>query len=747
MAKEKGQTRKYISEKEVAEYLGIAERTLRSWRSNGRIDNKGTPPPRAYVRGKHVYYELGELEEWIRCGAEDGHGARENAASETIMEEKRMNEEKNHRESSMTADHRLVPTIDEIKRYIGDSRVVAFDLETAPDAPYRGKDKAALDPAKAHIVGCSFSVRPGTGIYVPIACHPFYCGVDRDELAAFMRELMLNPRIVKIAHNLAFESMMLYKEFGIVIQEPVYDTMCAAQLVYHGDNKFRRLGECGLKQLARELFKVNLPTFEETTVGKHFDELDPNDEKTVGYAARDADFALMLHYKFNKEFHEYISRHRGIVEGIESPTSVYTGLMKANGLTLDTALMDHYSQKAEAEMKRLREEIRLIIGGVNIGKCGTTNKLKEYLFKDKNLPVVKRTEKDKVALDEEALALLQEYCESGKANREQSALLPLFPLLCEYRSWAKIHRTYIEGYKKHINSETGRIHPEMLSLSTATGRMSCSCPNVQNMPRKDNDPVGVRKFISAPQGYCYIAADYSQIELRVGAFYCCDPKMLQIYGDDGDIHALTTSIIYGITYEEATDKHNPFYKERRVIAKIVNFGIFYGLYPKGLRKTLKFKAGIDKSEEECADIIGSIKRGYRMLSVWQEATKAKAKQGYVETWLGRRRHLPDIRSNYLGRKSYPERCALNTPIQGTAADIIKLAMARILKGLPEREWLKPVLQIHDELLFLVPEDRVREAADFIRDCMEAKPFDGFNIPLKVELSRGKNYGEMDELED
>ena len=680
-------------------------------------------------------------------GAEDGRCARDNAASETPKEDNCMNEEKNHRESRMTADYRLVTTIDGVKRYIGDNCDVAYDLESAPDDQYRGEERAALDPAKAHIVGCSFSVRPGTGIFVPIALHPFYCGVDKDEFAAFIRELMMNPRITKIAHNLAFESAMLYKEFGIVVQEPVYDTICAAQMTLKGDYTFRKLGECGLKHLAQELFGEKLPTFEETVEGKHFDELDPCDGKTVGYAAADADFALRLYYSYNEWFEKYIPKHRTIVEEVESPVSVYLGIMRVNGLTPDIDLMNHYSQKADAEMQRLHGEIRNMTGGVNIGRSGNTNKLKEYLFKDKNLPVVKRTEKDEPALDEEALILLQEYCDSDKANGEQAALSQLFQLLREYRSWGKIKSTYIEGYLKHINSATKRIHPNMLSLSTETGRMSCSGPNAQNMPRKDNDPVGVRKFISAPQGYCYIATDYSQIELRVGAFYCRDPEMLRIYLSNWDIHALTTSVIYGITYEEAADKKNPFYKERRVIAKNVNFGIFYGLYPKGLQKTLKFKAGIDKSEEECANIIDTIKRGYRRLSIWQEETKAKAKQGYAETWLGRRRYLPDIQSNDWGKKSFAERCALNTPIQGTAADILKLAMARILKGLTAREWLKPVLQIHDELLFLVPEDRVREAAGFIRGCMEAKPFDEFDIPLKVEVAVGRNYGEMAELED
>ena len=163
--------------------------------------------------------------------------------------------------------------------------------------------------------------------------------------------------------------------------------------------------------------------------------------------------------------------------------------MRVNGLTPDIDLMNHYSQKADAEMQRLHGEIRNMTGGVNIGRSGNTNKLKEYLFKDKNLPVVKRTEKDEPALDEEALILLQEYCDSDKANGEQAALSQLFQLLREYRSWGKIKSTYIEGYLKHINSATKRIHPNMLSLSTETGRMSCSGPNAQNMPRKDNDPV------------------------------------------------------------------------------------------------------------------------------------------------------------------------------------------------------------------------------------------------------------------
>lgn len=678
-------------------------------------------------------------------GAGDGRGARENAASKTAREESPMRDKNSM--NSMTADYRLVRTVDEAEEYIRDSCEVSFDLESAPDDQYRGENRVALDPTKAHIVGCSFSVSEGTGIYVPVE-HLNVENVDKEEFFSFLRDFLTNKNIVKIAHNIAFESAMTYAKLGVVIQEPVYDTICAAQLTLKNDYDFRTLGESGLKKLAYDICGEKLPTFGETTAGKHFDELDPNDTETVRYAAADSDFALRLYHRYNEWFDTYLPKHKHIVEHVESPAAVYIGLMKVNGLDVDIALMNQCSEKAEAEMKRLHDEIQKMTGEVNIGRSGNTKTFRKYLFEDKKLPVVKLTEKGEPALDEEALILLQEHCESDKADREQSALSALFPLLREYRSWGKIKSTYIDGYLKHINSATGRIHPNMLSLSTETGRMSCSSPNAQNMPRKDNDPVGVRKFIKAPNGEMLLGADYSQVEMRVGAQYCRDPKMIEIFRNNGDIHAMTTSILYGVSYDEARNKHDPKYKERRSIAKNVNFGIFYGLYPHGLWRTLKFNAGITKTETECAEIIDSIKRGYKKLSSWQNATKYKAtRNGYTETRLGRRRYLPDIKSDDWWKRSSAERKALNTPIQGTAADTIKLAMARILKGLPSRPWLKPILQIHDELLFAAPEDSVREAADFIRGCMEAVPFEDFDIPLKVEVAVGKNYGEMEELED
>ena len=641
----------------------------------------------------------------------------------------------------MNTEYKCVTTVEGIKEYIGNSPLAAFDFETAPDDPYREEDKAALDPAKAHIVGCSFSIKEGTGIYVPVA-HRVGSNIDKSAFFSFLAAFLTNTAIIKIAHNIAFESSMAYAK-GIIIQAPVYDTICASQMSLKSTYEFRKLNESGLKKLAAELLGEPLPSFSSVTDGKHFDELDAQNVETVRYGAADSDFALRLYHKFNDWFDRYLPKHRYIVEKIESPTAVYLGIMKCNGIPVNLSLMQERKAEAEAEMERVRKEIEFIIGDVNIGANCSTQAFKNYLYKDLGLPILKTTETNREAADDMTMTLLKEWCDKNRPE-----LSKLFTLVQEYRKWGKIKSTYIDGYLKYLNPVTGCIHPDMFALSTDTGRMNCRNPNAQNMPRKTNDPIGVRNFIKAPDGHLILSLDFSQIELRVGAFYCRDPKMLDTYRNNGDIHAATTSVIFGVSYEEAQDKHSENYKEHRTIAKNVNFGTFYGLFPKGLQKTLKFKAGVEKSVSECEDILFNLKHGYKGLTAWQEETKADAaRRMYSETWLGRRRYLPNINSDNWGQKSFAERCALNTPIQGTAADILKLAIARILAGLPERDWLKPILQIHDELTFIIPEDKLLEAVTFIRACMEEKPFPEFDLPLIAEASAGPTFGMMEELED
>ena len=641
----------------------------------------------------------------------------------------------------MNANYKCITSVEGIREYIGDAKIIAFDYETAPDEAYRNEDKAALDAHKAHIVGCSFSVSEGTGIYVPVA-HKVGKNIEPTAFDKYLREFLENTAIVKIAHNLAFESQMSYAR-GIVIMPPVYDTIAASQMSLKSCTEFRKLTDSGLKKLAAELCGEPLPSFTDVTDGRHFDELDAQNTETVRYGAADSDYSLRLYNIFNKWFDRFLPKHRTIVEDIESPTAVYLGIMKYNGVPINYPLMLRRKEEAEAEMDRIRKEIAVIIGDVAIGENCSTKAFKDYLFKDLGLPILKTTASDKEAADDMTMILLKEWCDENKPE-----LSTLFTLVQEYRKWGKIKSTYIDGYLKHRNSATGNIHPELFALSTDTGRMNCRNPNAQNMPRKSNDPIGVRNFIKAPESHLILSLDFSQIELRVGAFYCRDKVMMDTYKRGGDIHAATTSVIFGVSYDEAQDKHSTDYKEHRTIAKNVNFGTFYGLFPRGLQKTLKFKAGVEKTEAECAEIINNLKAGYRGLTAWQEETKADAvRKMYSETWVGRRRYLPGVRSDNWGVKSFAERCALNTPIQGTAADILKLAIKRIMCGLPERDWLKPILQIHDELTFIIPKDKLSEAVRFIKECMEEQPFPEFDLPLVAEASAGETFGTMEELED
>lgn len=637
-------------------------------------------------------------------------------------------------------NYRCVTSVQEIREYIGDATIVAFDYETAPDEPYRTEEKAALDPHKSHIAGCSFSVKEHTGIYVPVA-HKIGENIDNTSFLHFLNSFLTNKNIIKIAHNIAFESLVSYHQ-DIVIQLPVYDTICAAQMTLKSNYEFRKLADSGLKKLALEICHEPLPTFSDVTNGRHFDELDAQDSETVRYGCADSDFALWLYHIFNNWFDRFLPKHRYIVEQIESPTAVYLGIMKHNGVPVDADLMKFRQQEAESQIQHIRNEINMLIGDVEIGaNCGT-KAFKDYLYQTLKLPVMKVTASNKEAADDASMIMLKEWCD---VNRPE--LSNLFTLVQEYRKWGKIKSTYIDGYLKCINSATGRIHPDFFALSTETGRMNCRNPNLQNCPRKSNDPIGIRNFIKAPENHLILSLDFSQIELRVGAFYCRDKTMMETYKNGGDIHAATTSVIFGCTYEEAQDKHRKEYKEQRTIAKNVNFGTFYGLFPKGLQGTLKFKAGVEKSVDECSEIIANLKAGYPSLTTWQEEIKRDAAgKMYIETWLGRRRYLPNIRSENWGLKSFAERCALNTPIQGTAADILKLAIVRILEGLPSRPWLRPILQIHDELTFIVPKEKLNEAVNFIRKYMEKQPFPEFDLPLVAEASAGETFGNLEELE-
>ena len=638
-------------------------------------------------------------------------------------------------------NYKLALSKEEIQEYIGPHNLLALDIETSPLSSFRDDEKASLDAHKSSITGISFSVEKGTGIYVPFN---HKVGRNADFVGTFnwiKNNILLNKNLTMVIHNAAFESMFFYA-LGFIPKCKIYDTLSAAQMTLKTHTEFRKLNDCGLKKLVPELLKVELPTFESVTEGRFFDKLNSEDAETIRYACADSDYALRLYHIFNNWFDKNLPNHRFIVENIESPTAVYVGIMKYNGIPLDVELMYSKGEEAQKHINQLREDIHLTIGNIDIGANAGTKAFKDYLYKTLGLPVLKTTKKFSEAADDEALILLSDWCQKNKPN-----LVPIFDMIKDYRKWNKLKSTYIDGYLKFLNSSTNRIHPDLMPLSTQTGRFASRNANLQNCPRKDNDPIGVRNFIRADKGNIILSLDFSQIELRVGAFYCRDEKMLQTYGNDGDIHAQTTSVIFNIPFNQAVDKNAEHYKERRTIAKNCNFGVFYGLFPRGLQRTLKFKAGLDKNLDECSEIISNLKAGYKGLEIWQRKIKKEASmRGYSETYLGRRRYLPSINSANWNKKSFAQRCALNTPIQGTAADILKIAITKILKGLSERIWLKPILQVHDELVVELPKEKLSEAIHFMKKCMEEKPFDNFDVPLIAEASFGKTFGKLKEIE-
>ena len=656
-------------------------------------------------------------------------------------------------------NYKLALGKEEIQEYIGSHNLLALDIETSPFEEYRSDYKASLDAHRSSITGISFSVEENTGIYVPFN-HKVGRNADFVETFNWIKNnILLNENLSVVIHNAAFESMFFYA-LGFIPKCKIYDTLSAAQMTLKTHTEFRKLSDCGLKKLVPELLKIELPTFSEVvSQAKNtkteddivcelgagsacFDELDSEDSETIRYACADSDYALRLYHVFNNWFDKNLPNHRFIVENIESPTSIYVGIMKYNGIPLDVELMKLKGIEAQKHINQLREDIHLTIGNIDIGANAGTKDFKNYLYKTLELPVLKTTEKLSEAADDEAMLLLSEWC---KKNRPE--LVPLFDMIKDYRKWNKLKSTYIDGYLKFLNSSTNRIHPDLMPLSTQTGRFASRNANLQNCPRKDNDPIGVRNFIRADKGNIILSLDFSQIELRVGAFYCRDEKMLETYKNGGDIHAQTTSVIFNIPFSRAIDKNAPRYKERRTIAKNCNFGVFYGLFPRGLQRTLKFKAGLDKNLDECSEIISNLKAGYKGLEVWQRKIKKEASmRGYSETYLGRRRYLPSINSANWNKKSFAQRCALNTPIQGTAADILKIAITKILKGLSERIWLKPILQIHDELVVELPKEKLSETINFMKKCMEEKPFDNFDIPLIAAASFGKTFGKLKEIE-
>ena len=637
-------------------------------------------------------------------------------------------------------DYKCVTNIDEVRDYLGSADTVAFDFETAPDSDYRDEPRAALDPAKSHICTMSLSVSPGTAIMIPVD-HRVGSNMDRAVFDAFLRDFLTAPSVIKIAHNIAFEASFAYAK-GIVIQEPVVDTILKAQLTLKAPMQFRTLSDSGLKTLSLQLCSTELPSFEAVTAGRHFDELDPGDTETIRYSCADSDIALRLHKLFSEWFEKYLPGHGRLADNIESPAAVYVGMMRCNGVPMDVAAMISARDDADRETARIKAEIEDLIGSIDIGGNASTAAFKRYLYETCGLPVLKRTDKLQPSVDDEAMLLLKDYCKDHKPD-----LLPLFDLILEYRKMGKLKSTYLDGYLRYINTVTGCMHPDLMQLKAETGRFACQRPNLQNIPQKGQDPLGIRNFIVAPPGWVLMESDYSQAEIRLCAYLSQDKVLLDAYKAGADVHAITTSAIFNIPLEEAMDHSNPEYKHRRTVAKGTMFGIMYGIGGAGLSRNLYTNAGVNLSKEECCKYIDGILRKYTGMARWQELMKERARRCmYIETALGRRRYLPRIRSKEYRDRSSAERMAINTPVQGLGADCLKYAMKLLVRELKDKPYIMPILTVHDSLVFLVREDKISDAAEIVKRCMEEPPdLPGFT-PLVAEVAVGKRYGELEDYQ-
>lgn len=634
--------------------------------------------------------------------------------------------------------------------YLAAAPVVAFDFETAPQQDWQGDGTAALDPHRGEIVGISLAVAPTAGennhydaIYIPLGHHdPEGLGLNADAAAvlALLRErLFENPAITKVAHNLAFEAKFLLAR-GITLVAPVYDTMLAAMLIYKEEGRFRRLADVGLKSLAREWLGQVLPGFVAVVGVGSFADLDPRDPATIDYAGHDAAVALQLYALERDWFAAQLPAHGSLAAELESPVALFTARMEYHGVLLDGPGLTAAAAAAEQQLAAVLAQLATIgRRPVQVGKNAATNDLKAYLFADLGLPVLKTTDSGRPSVDAEAILGLRDYCRDHAPEQ-----LPYLEAISCYRGLAKLHKTYLQGLADQRNPATGAVHTQFFQLGAETGRFTSARPNCQNLPAGPLYGITVRDLLIARPGTSLVAVDYSQIELRIGAWFTRDPNLLAVYRDGGDIHAVTTAAIYGISLAEASDSRHPDYKARRSVAKNINFGIFYGLYPRGLQDLVRLKAGLKLSREACEAMIFNLKRAYPELGPWQEAVKAAAcYRETVDTALGRRRALPGINAPEPALQSHFERAALNHPIQGTAADILKLAMVRLTAGLPAWPEIKPLLTVHDEIVFEVDNDRLAEAIPWLTTVMAAPPWPAFDVPLAVAVTVGTRYGTME----
>lgn len=590
-------------------------------------------------------------------------------------------------------NYELVNSIDHVKKVVEvleDKKEFCFDTET--DSP---------DPVSADLVGISFSATAGTGYYIPVNVEG---GLDQNEVIELIRPVFENPDSTKIAHNYKFDYLML-KRAGIEIKGKAFDTMVAAYLV-DATQKLK------MDELSKGLLNYK-PVPIEDLIGKGKKQKSMADlsiDDVYLYACEDSDITLRLYEILSEQLKK--DELEEIAFEVDYPLMEVLAEMEYKGVRLDKEMLAQFSEELAEDLKKLEEEIYEKAGEeFNIN---SPQQLGTILFEKMDLPAGKKTK-------------------TGQYSTAESVLTKLAPkyempsLILDYRQLTKLKSTYVDALPALINPETGRVHTEFNQSVAATGRLASSNPNLQNIPIRTERGREIRKAFIAEDGFKLMSADYSQVELRVIAHIAKDEAMIEAFLNDEDIHSRTAKEIFDLdSIDDATPDH-------RRKAKEVNFGIPYGVSAYGLASRL----GIENSEGK--DMIDQYFERFPNILNYINDTKAFAREhGYVKTLMGRRRYIPDIKSGNWNVRGFAERTAINMPIQGTAADIIKLAMINIHHWLKEnKKQSRMLLQVHDELIFEIHESEMDEVPDKINELMESAF--KLDVPLKVEAGIGENW--------
>ncbi|MFQ6791004.1 DNA polymerase I [Serratia marcescens] len=577
--------------------------------------------------------------------------------------------------------------------------VFAFDTETD-----------GLDTLTANLIGLSFAIAPGEAAYLPVA-HDYLdapAQLDRAYVLEALKPLLEDEKVLKVGQNLKFD-MSLLARYGIEMRGIAYDTMLESYVLDSVG------GRHDMDSLADRYLGHKTITFEEIA-GKGKNQLTFNQialEQAAPYAAEDADVTLQLHLAMwpqLKQSAELLT----VFNEIEMPLLPVLSHIERTGVLIDPAILSAHSQELAKRLAELEAQAHEL--AEEPFNLASTKQLQAILYEKQKLPVLKKTPGGAPSTNEEVLA-------------ELALDYPLPKVILEYRGLAKLKTTYTDKLPLMINPVSGRVHTSYHQAVTATGRLSSSDPNLQNIPVRNEEGRRIRQAFIAPEGYRIVAADYSQIELRIMAHLSQDEGLLKAFAEGKDIHRATASEVFGVPLDKVTG-------EQRRSAKAINFGLIYGMSAFGLARQL----GIPRGEaQRYMDLY--FERYPGVLDYMERTRQQASEQGYVSTLDGRRLYLPDVRSSNAMRRKAAERAAINAPMQGTAADIIKRAMIEVdawLQG-QEKPLVRAIMQVHDELVFEVHESVIEEASQRIRQLMEGSM--ALAVPLKVDVGVGMNWDE------